>query len=366
MHVLWATVLHLALPAQENPKMRSFNIPSLALVMLAAACSGNPSAPATSQAAGPTTTELVAKFDASAGELPEGLVFTREAAYVGFAPTSQVMRVDVGTGRATQYAQLPAPVAGKGFMTGLAESPTGDLYAGLASFVPEVQAGIYRVSKQSGEVSLFARDAALPFPNGLAFDASGALFATDSGSGSIFRFDAHGNAERWSSDQTLLGDAKACDGAGPGFAIGANGIVVEPDAVYVVNLDQATLLRFPRAEDGSAGSVTIVAGPDCETLGGADGLARVRTSWSASPSTARCARSHKASRWIFRPASLIEEPPCSLPTSRSITQAQACPPTPACCASPPDRGVRGCCLLPALCTGSRSCKMKRRVLIIGA
>jgi sugar lactone lactonase YvrE len=274
MHVLWATVLHLALPAQENPKMRSFNIPSLALVMLAAACSGNPSAPATSQAAGPTTTELVAKFDASAGELPEGLVFTREAAYVGFAPTSQVMRVDVGTGRATQYAQLPAPVAGKGFMTGLAESPTGDLYAGLASFVPEVQAGIYRVSKQSGEVSLFARDAALPFPNGLAFDASGALFATDSGSGSIFRFDAHGNAERWSSDQTLLGDAKACDGAGPGFAIGANGIVVEPDAVYVVNLDQATLLRFPRAEDGSAGSVTIVAGPDCETLGGADGLAR--------------------------------------------------------------------------------------------
>jgi DNA-binding beta-propeller fold protein YncE len=72
----------------------------------------------------------------------------------------------------------------------------------------------------------------------------------------------------------LRGDAKACDGAGPGFAIGANGIVVEPDAVYVVNLDQATLLRIPRESGGAAGAPEIVAGPDCETLGGADGLVR--------------------------------------------------------------------------------------------
>jgi sugar lactone lactonase YvrE len=256
--------------------MRSFTTSSIALIALVgAACSGNPSAlPKSHAAESSATTELVAKFDPGAGELPEGLVFTEDAAYVGFAPTSQVMRVDIGTGKATQYAQLPAPVAGKGFLTGLAQSPAGDLYAGLASFVPEVQAGIYRISKRGGEVSLFARDAALPFPNGLAFDASGALFATDSGTGSIFRFDASGHAERWASDQRLLGDAKACDGAGPGFAIGANGIVVEPDAVYVVNLDQATLLRVPRAKDGSAGPAAIVAGPDCETLGGADGLAR--------------------------------------------------------------------------------------------
>ena len=256
--------------------MRSFNLASIALIALVtAACSNNRSAPPASQAVDlPVSTALVAKFDPSAGELPEGLVLTADAAYVGFAPTSQVVRVDVATGKATHFAQLPAPVAGKGFLTGLARSAAGDLYAGLASFVPEVQAGIYRVSQSSGEVSLFAKDAALPFPNGLAFDASGALFATDSGTGSVFRFDSSGHAERWASDRALLGDAKACDGAGPGFAIGANGIVVEPDAVYVVNLDQATLLRIPRAKDGTAGPAQIVAGPDCETLGGADGLAR--------------------------------------------------------------------------------------------
>lgn len=258
--------------------MRSFSILSTALVALvSAACSGNPSTLPSSHAAepeAPATTELVARFDPAAGELPEGLVFGPDAAYVGFAPTSRVMRVDVGSGKATEYAQLPAPVPGKGFLTGLAQSPSGDLYAGLASFVPEVQAGIYRVTKDGGEVSLFAKDAALPFPNGLAFDENGVLFASDSGTGSILRFDASGRAERWASGDALLGDAKACDGAGPGFAIGANGIVVERDAVYVVNLDQATLLRIPRAKDGSAGSPTIVAGPDCETLGGADGLAR--------------------------------------------------------------------------------------------
>ena len=259
--------------------MRSFNpvsiVSTVAIALATGACSINGSAPPASQAAEvPASTELVAKFDPSAGELPEGLALTADAAYVGFAPTSRVMRVDVATGKATQYAQLPTPVAGKGFLTGLAQSAAGDLYAGLASFVPEVQAGIYRISHGNGEVSLFAKDAALPFPNGLAFDASGTLFATDSGTGSVFRFDASGHAERWSSDPALLGDAKACDGAGPGFAIGANGIVVESDAVYVVNLDHATLLRIPRAKDGTAGPASILAGPDCETLGGADGLAR--------------------------------------------------------------------------------------------
>lgn len=253
--------------------MRSFSKLSIALVaFVGAACSGKP--PSHVAEPGATATALVARFDPSAGELPEGLTLTVDGAYVGFAPTGRVVHVDFSTGRATPFAQLPAPVPNQGFLTGLAASPTGDVYAGLASFVPQVQAGIYRIQKQSGAVSLFAKDDALPFPNGLAFDADGALFASDSGTGSVFRIDPHGRAERWFSGPSLLGDAKACDGAGPGFAIGANGIVVEPDAVYVVNLDQATLVRIARGSDGSAGAPVVVAGPDCATLGGADGLAR--------------------------------------------------------------------------------------------
>jgi sugar lactone lactonase YvrE len=63
-------------------------------------------------------------------------------------------------------------------------------------------------------------------------------------------------------------------GIGPGFDIGANGLVVEPDALYVVNTDKATLIRIARGADGSAGAASLIAGPDCDKLGGADGLVR--------------------------------------------------------------------------------------------
>lgn len=261
--------------------MRTFTALSTILISLAAAaCSssasptkgpGAPHAPNPSEL--PVSSQLVVNFDALAGELPEGLAIAGDMAFVGFAPTSQVVRVDLATSQVSPWGTLPTPVSGQGFMTGFAHSPSGELYVGLASFVPEVQAGIYRIPKSGGAASLFATDPALPFPNALAFDKDGALFVTDSGTGSIVRVDAQGHAAVWATGDALLGDKDACDGAGPGFAIGANGLVVEDDAIYVVNLDQATLLEIPRDDAGKAGAPVILAGPDCETLGGADGLA---------------------------------------------------------------------------------------------
>src|SRR6478735_1503772 len=260
--------------------MRSFTV-ALLLALVGTACtkgsiphSENSAVDSTGPEATHSVPALIANFDPSAGELPEGLLVTTDSAYVGFAPTSRIVRVDRMTGQAKPFAELPAPIAGKGFMTGLAQSASGDVYAGLASFVPDVQAGIYRVSRQGGKAELFAKDEALPFPNALAFDSAGNLFATDSGTGSVFRIDQRGHAERWATGEALSGQKEACDNAGPGFAIGANGLVVEKSAVYVVNLDRATLLRIPRAADGSAGDPEVLAGPDCATLGGADGLAR--------------------------------------------------------------------------------------------
>ncbi len=266
--------------------MRSFSVSAaIAFVLSATACatttpspsSAAPDAPVATphaQVAAPLAPEFLRHFDAAAGELPEGLVLAQDAAYVGFAPTSRVVRVDFATGESTPYGQLPAPVSGQGFMTGLAQSPTGEVYAGLASFVPEVQAGIYRIPKAGGAATLFAKDSALPFPNALAFDSDGALFATDSGTGSVFRILPDGHAQRWASGDALTGQKEACNSAGPGFAIGANGIVVERDAVFVVNMDHATLLKIPRDASGNAGLPQVLAGPDCDALGGADGLAR--------------------------------------------------------------------------------------------
>ena len=53
--------------------------------------------------------------------------------------------------------------------------------------------------KGGGAGVLFAKDASMPFPNGLAFDTEGALFTTDSATGSGFRIDSSGRAERWAS-----------------------------------------------------------------------------------------------------------------------------------------------------------------------
>jgi sugar lactone lactonase YvrE len=264
--------------------MRSLSatIAALALSIAPAACTQTrPSiahdahvGPPTARTAVPPAVELIARFDPKAGELPEGLVVSQDVAYVGFAPTSRIVRVDIASGAASPYGQLPTPVSGKGFMTGLAVSATGDLYAGLASFVPEVQAGIYRIPRSGGAATLFAKDAMLPFPNALAFDGDGTLFVTDSGTGSVLRIDGRGHVERWASGEALTGQKEACGGAGPGFAIGANGIVVERDAVYVVNMDKATLVKIPREAGGRAGTPAVVAGPDCSALGGADGLTR--------------------------------------------------------------------------------------------
>lgn len=244
----------------------------------AASCVAKP-APASDNAASPgaapSTPSFVARFDASAGELPEGLLLRADSALVGFAPSSRIVRVDLANGTATAFGRLPAPVPGKGFMTGLAQGARGDVYVGLASFVPEVIAGIYRLPKDGGEATLFAKDPQLPFPNALAFDATGNLFVTDSGTGSVFRVDASGHAERWATGELLAGKAYHCGpGLGPGFDIGANGLVVEDDAVFVVNSDKATVVKIPRNAAGGAGTPALVAGPDCAQLGGADGLAR--------------------------------------------------------------------------------------------
>jgi len=43
--------------------------------------------------------------------------------------------------------------------------------------------------------------------------------------------------------------------------------------VYVTNTDKGTLVRIPIQPDGAAGTAALAAGPSCDELNGADGLA---------------------------------------------------------------------------------------------
>jgi len=220
---------------------------------------------------------LVAGFDAAKGELPEGLAFRDGTPYVGFAPSGTVARVDVANGSSQSFAQLPGPLPNQGFMTGLAFDAAGALYAALSSSAKEVESGIYRASKDGGDAILFAKHPDMTFPNGLAFDGAGQLWVTDSSKGAVFKIAPDGTTTIFSDHELLKGQRGFCGpGTDSGFDVGANGIALGDGVIYVTNSDKASVIEIAiAAADGSAGGVRTLAGPLCDQLGGADGLARM-------------------------------------------------------------------------------------------
>ncbi len=89
------------------------------------------------------------------------------------------------------------------------------------------------------------------FCNDLAFDAAGALYVTDSFSGTILRLPPGGAAlEPWLVEPPLAPQ--------PG-AFGLDGIVAAGAALYVNRFDTGGLYRVAIRPDGSAGDVTPIA-----------------------------------------------------------------------------------------------------------
>ncbi|WP_394845789.1 SMP-30/gluconolactonase/LRE family protein [Pendulispora brunnea] len=224
----------------------------------------------------PLPPSVVASFDAAQGQLPEGIAFRDGSAYVGFAPLGIIARVNPATGAIQTFGKLPGPSSPtSGFMTGLAFDAQGSLYAALVSLTGDVKSGIYRVGKDGGDATLFAEHPDLKFPNGLEFDAGGRLWVTDSNKGAVFRIASDGTVSLFSDHALLAGQQGYCGpGTDSGFVIGANGIALGQNLVYVANTDKASIVEIAINADGTAGATRTVAGPNCELLGGADGLVR--------------------------------------------------------------------------------------------
>ncbi len=225
--------------------------------------------------ASPLVVGEVVRFDGTQGKLSEGLAVRGRTAYMGYVGSGEVVTVDLDSGAVAPFATLPAPVAGKGFVAGLAVHGD-DLYGALVSFVPEVQAGVYRMSGAGGPAQLFAKHAEMAFPNGMAFDDAGQMYITDSAAGAIFRVTTGGVVSKWLADPLLAGGKDSCGegmGVGVPFDIGANGIVIDGDTMFVSNTDKAQVVRIKIQSDGSAGAPALLVPPSCAELSGADGLA---------------------------------------------------------------------------------------------
>jgi sugar lactone lactonase YvrE len=217
----------------------------------------------------------IAQFDATKGELSEGLVVDGSTAYVGFAALGKIVTVSLPDGKVADFGAIPQFPAMGSFVLGLARDGGDALYAGVTGSNPAAfKHGIYRFPATGGDATLFAEDAGLTFPNGLVFNPKGELFVTDSVAGAIFRINPDGSSvTQWVTDPLLMGDATSKCASGLGFPLGANGLVLSDDAFFVANLDKGSIVKVAINSDGSAGAVSEHASADCAALGGADGMA---------------------------------------------------------------------------------------------
>jgi sugar lactone lactonase YvrE len=217
--------------------------------------------------------EIVTAFDPAMWQLPEGLALQGQDAFVAFAPSGQVYRVDTtGAEAPTPYASVPPLPPNEAFITGIAFDDEDRLLVALPSFATDPPTGIYRAPAGGGDATLFASHESMMFPSAIRQHGDGDLFVTDSFTATLFRITPDGEATVWITDPMLSGDKTICGFDDALFDIGANGLVVTDDRVIVAVTHQAQVLEIPIEADGGAGAIEVLAGPDCDALGGVDGM----------------------------------------------------------------------------------------------
>lgn len=154
-------------------------------------------------------------------------------------------------------------------LTGLAVDASGNVYAALNDV--EATRGVWQISR----AGTAARVAALPgaaLLNGLAFDARGNLYVSDSLEGKVHRVARDGSVTDWSADTLLQGVNPTSCGSFPS-AGGVNGLAFDKHGdMFVTNTTIGAVVRIPIANNGTAGVANYFVGPTCE-LWGADGTA---------------------------------------------------------------------------------------------
>jgi sugar lactone lactonase YvrE len=216
---------------------------------------------------------FVAPTDPQKGELPEGLFVVGDKAYMGYAALGKIVTVDLKTGTVSDFGSIPTPPMNGGFMLGIVVDAGGAVYVGFGGGPGTVvKNGVYKIPAAGGAVTApWAQDAAMNFPNGLVFDDKNNLFVADSG-GAIFKIASDGTVAKWAEDPALSATGATCTFGAP-FPIGANGIVLKNGVFTIANTNLAQIVTVPVNTDGTAGKAAVLAGPDCNALGGIDGIA---------------------------------------------------------------------------------------------
>ncbi|MDQ0829424.1 sugar lactone lactonase YvrE [Streptomyces achromogenes] len=228
------------------PRSAGITAAALALGLLA-------TAPAAGDEPAVSAPRVVAHFDLAKGETPENIALEPDgSADLTFSTARQVVNV-TREGRERLLATLPAvpdastPVVGRAVVLGIARAENGTLYVTYATGTRAT--GIWRIPARGGKPRQIAQLPANGFPNGLALDERrGVLYVADSVLGTVWRVPrAGGKPTAWAR-----GAALEPRNARPAAKVGANGLRLHRDAVWVSNTNAGTLLRIPVGEAGSA------------------------------------------------------------------------------------------------------------------
>ena len=215
--------------------------------------------PASAATAAPVThldrAHLVAHFDVTAGQTAENIALEPDgSADLTFSVSHQIAHVTLD-GRTHILATLPTPpdggvhtpVFGRPIATGIARDHDGTLYvlyvAGSADFT-----GVWRLRPGSSTPEHIAALPADSIPNGMALDRrTGTLYIADSNLSTVWTVPTTGGAAtRWATAPEL----------GPTVDdLGANGLKLHDNAVWVTNTSHGTVLRLPLGQGGRPGAV---------------------------------------------------------------------------------------------------------------
>lgn len=208
-------------------------------------------------------------FDPAAAEFPEGVALDKTGnVYASMLVTGEILKF-APDGTRSVLTQLS--VSGTG-PAGLAVDAAGNVYAAVAAadlatgVTDPAFRGVYRV-RRDGTFERLPGTGAIVFPNDVALDKRGNVYATDSALGDVWRIPRGGSAELWADDALLEGDGSF----GFGFPIGANGIAFRHNRVLVANTEAGRLVQVPVEPDGSAGAPSVTV--ESPALVGADGIA---------------------------------------------------------------------------------------------
>ena len=216
-------------------------VAALALVVIAAA-----------SAQAQASVQVVASFDESQGQNPEGIAIGRTGAiFVSVSPLGDVWRIPPGSEDPQPFGHVGGITPGTDFgLLGLAVDVFGNVYGAVQSANPAAN-GVWRFDRFTGDATRLPGTAGIGIANGLAFDKQANLYVTDSARGAIWKIPWGGQAAIWLQDPALTGDGSL------GLGLGANGIAVQRGVFTVTNTERRTVLRIPKV-GGQPGPISVL------------------------------------------------------------------------------------------------------------